>query len=129
MNGHFKIELMPSNRPHYKLEAWKEAMALVSAIYRITQGFPKEELYGLSSQLRRSAVSIPSNLAEGAARQGSKEFAYFLNIAMGSISELETQLLIAIDLGYLPKDAPVFGLLEQSSRLITGLHKRIKSQG
>ena len=105
---------MPSNRPHYKLEAWKEAMALVSATYRVTQGFPKEELYGLSSQLRRSAVSIPSNLAEGAARQGPKEFAQFLNIAMGSISELETQLLIAVDLGYLPKDAPVFALLEQT---------------
>ncbi len=117
---------MAGDRPHYKLAAWKEAMALVSAVYRVTQGFPKEELYGLSSQLRRSAVSIPSNIAEGAARQGSKEFAQFLNIAMGSISELETQLLIALDLGYLPENAPAFALVERVSKLVHGLQKHIK---
>ena len=114
------------NRPHYKLQAWKEAMALVSSIYRASQGFPKEEIYGLSSQLRRSAVSVPSNIAEGAARQGPKEFAQFLNIAMGSISELETQLLIAVDLGYLPESAPPFALLEQVSKLVHGLQRQLK---
>ena len=77
-------------RPHYKLEAWKSAMALVSSIYQITRSFPKEELYGLTSQMRRAAVSIPSNLAEGAARTGQKEFAQLLSIAKGSLSELET---------------------------------------
>lgn len=117
---------MRSNRPHYRLEAWKEAMALVSATYRLTQGFPREEIHGLSSQLRRSAVSIPSNIAEGAARQGSKEFAQFLNVAMGSTSELETQLLIAVDLGYLPDNAPAFALLERVSKLVHGLQRRIK---
>jgi len=73
-------------------------MTLVSGVYQITRSFPKEELYGLTSQMRRAAVSIPSNLAEGAARTGQKEFAQFLSIAKGSLSELETQLLIAADL-------------------------------
>ena len=118
---------MAGNRPHYKLEACKEAMALVSAVYRVTQGFPKEELYGFSSQLRRAAVSIPSNIAEGAARHGPREFAQFLNIATGSVSELETQLLIAVDLGYLPHNAPAFDLLEQVSRLVHGLQKRVRA--
>ena len=118
---------MAGNRPHYKLEAWKEAMALVSVIYRATQNFPKEELYGLSSQLRRAAVSIPSNIAEGAARQGSREFAQFLNISTGSISELETQLLIAVNLGYLSNTAPAFDDLEQVSKLVHGLQKRVRS--
>lgn len=117
---------MRSNRPHYKLEAWKDAMALVSAVYRLTRGFPKEEIYGLTSQLRRSAVSIPSNIAEGAARQGPKEFAQFLNLAMGSTSELETQLLIAVDLGYISDNTPAFDLLERVSKLVHGLHRRIK---
>ena len=96
------------SRPHYKLEAWKSAMALVKAIYQITGKFPKEELYGLTSQMRRAAVSIPSNLAEGAARTGKKEFAQFLSIAKGSLSELETQLLISAALGFLDKNHEIF---------------------
>ena len=118
---------MPGNRPHYRLDAWKEAMALVSLAYRVSQEFPKEEIYGLTSQLRRSAVSVPSNIAEGAARHGSKEFAQFLSISMGSISELETQLLIAVDLGYLDKDSPIFEMLERVSKLVSGLHKSIRN--
>ena len=117
---------MPGSRPHYKLEAWKEAMALVSAIYRVTQGFPKDEIFGLTSQLCRAAVSVPCNIAEGAARHGSKKFAQFLNIAIGSISEIETQLLIAVDLGYLSEDATVFALLEQVSKLVNGLWKSVR---
>ena len=118
---------MSGGRPHYKLEAWKEAMALVSLAYRVSQSFPKEEIYGLTSQIRRTAVSIPSNIAEGAARHGSKEFAQFLSISMGSISELETQLLIACDLGYLDDDSPIFEKLEKTSRLLSGLHKSVRS--
>ena len=118
---------MPGDRPHYKLEAWKEAMALVSLIYRVSQAFPKEEIYGLTSQLRRTAVSIPSNIAEGAARHGSKEFAQFLSISMGSISELETQLLIALDLGYLDRDSPIFEKLEKTSRLLSGLNRSVRT--
>ena len=117
---------MAGKRPHYKLEAWKQAMALVSAIYRVTQEFPKDEIFGLTSQLRRAAVSVPSNIAEGAARHGSKEFAQFLNIAIGSISEIETQLLIAVDLGYLAESASVFTLLEQVSKLVNGLWKNVR---
>ena len=118
---------MPGERPHYKLEAWKEAMALVSMTYRASQNFPKEEVYGLTSQIRRTAISIPSNIAEGAARHGPKEFAQFLSISMGSISELETQLLIAVDLGYLDKDSPIFNKLEQTSKLVSGLNKSVRS--
>jgi len=88
-------------RKHHELQVWQEAMALVKEIYRITASFPKEEVYALTSQMRRAAVSIPSNIAEGAARNGDKEFLQFLAIARGSLSELETQLLIANDLGYL----------------------------
>lgn len=118
---------MAGSRPHYKLEAWKEAMTLVSLVYKVSQEFTKEEIYGLTSQIRRSAVSVPSNLAEGAARYGSKEFAQFLSISMGSISELETQLLIAVDLGYLDKESPVFDGLERVSRLVSGLHRSVRT--
>ena len=113
------------SRPHYRLDAWKSAMALVSNIYQITRKFPKEELYGLTSQMRRAAVSIPSNLAEGAARTGQKEFAQFLSIAKGSLSELETQLLISADLGFLEKNHEIFQQAEKVSRLLAGLHRSL----
>ena len=102
-------------------------MELVRTIYSLTQSFPKAEMFGLIAQMRRAAVSIPSNIAEGAARTGSKEFAQFLNIARGSLSELETQLLIAADLGYLEKTNAVFVTVDRVSRLITGLHKTIRT--
>ena len=101
------------------------AMALVRAVYIATRGFPPEETYGLAIQLRRAAVSIPSNVAEGAGRDGHREFLRFLSIARGSLSKLETQLLIAADLGYLPVEHSAFALLERVSRLITGLHKKL----
>ena len=88
-------------RKHHELRAWQEAMELVKEIYRVTRDFPKEEMYGLVGQMRRAAVSIPSNISEGAARGGDREFIQFLIIARGSLSELETQLLISYDLGYL----------------------------
>ena len=100
-------------------------MALVRVVYDLTRGFPAEETYGLVSQLRRAAVSVPSNLAEGAGRDGQKEFVRFLSIARGSLSEMETQLLIAADLGYLPRGHSAFVLLERVSRLITGLHRKL----
>ena len=115
------------SRGHYKLEAWKRARELVLSVYRLTQAFLKEEIFGLTAQMRRAAVSIPSNIAEGAARAGQREFAQFLNIARGSLSELETQLLIATDLGYIKNNDPVFELVDLVSRLITGLHKTARS--
>ncbi|MNC91550.1 hypothetical protein D3C83_78340 [compost metagenome] len=83
-------------------------------------------MFGLSIQLRRAAVSIPSNIAEGAARTGPREFAQFLNVARGSLSELETQLLIASDLGYIRSADPVFQMVDKVSRLVTGLHKTVR---
>ena len=90
----------PANVDYKDREAWNQSMELVEDVYRFTKVFPPEELYGLSSQLRRSAVSIPSNLAEGSARRSRKELANFLGIALGSAAELETQLLISARLGY-----------------------------
>jgi len=76
---------------HKDLDVWKRSMDLVQLIYEYTKLFPKEEMYGLTSQMRRAAVSIPSNIAEGAARKGDKEFIQFLMLSLGSLSELETQ--------------------------------------
>jgi four helix bundle protein len=112
-------------RPHYRLEVWKVAMALVKNVYEITRTFPREEVYGLAAQLRRAAVSVPSNLAEGAARTGQKEFAQFLNIASGSLSELETQLLISAELGFLNRDHPIFRQADEVSALLAGLRRSI----
>ena len=86
------------------LIVWQKSMLMVKDIYRITQRFPREEIYGLTSQIRRAAVSIPSNIAEGQARAGRAEFPNFLSIARGSLAEVETQLLIAADLQYLTAD-------------------------
>ncbi len=86
------------------LVAWQKAMDLVTAVYRITASFPREEIYGLTSQLRRAAVSVPSNIAEGQGRRGLAEFRHFLRQASGSLMELETQVLIAERLCYMPPD-------------------------
>ncbi len=88
-------------RNHRNLRVWQSALDLVDDVYRFTAKFPKEELYGLSSQMRRAAVSVPSNIVEGCARSGTKELIHFLNIASGSLSELDTQIEIARRQGYL----------------------------
>jgi four helix bundle protein len=82
------------------LTVWQAGVQLVTDVYRLTAGFPKSETFGLSNQIQRSAVSIPSNIAEGHARLSDKEFHHFLTIALGSLAELETQLVIAENLGY-----------------------------
>ena len=87
-------------RPHERLDVWRDAMSLVESIYRITRRFPEEERFGLTSQLRRAAVSVPSNIAEGAARRSTLEYLRFLSMARGSLSELDTQLQIAQRLNY-----------------------------
>jgi four helix bundle protein len=114
-------------RPHHKLEAWNKALEFVTDIYRATDSFPKEERYGLTSQIRRAAVSIPANIAEGAARFSSKEFAHFLSNAQGPASELETELIIAQQLGYLTQPAftRLNAQLERIGRLITGLSRHV----
>ena len=88
-------------RSYRELIAWQKAMKLVTEIYAVTQRFPSEERYGLTNQLRRAAVSVPSNIAEGQARFSQKEFHHFLSQARGSLVEIETQLLIAKDLKYI----------------------------
>ena len=92
---------MEKLKSHKDLKVWQESMTLVVAVYKATEDFPKHEIYGLTSQIRRAAVSIPSNIAEGAGRRGNKEFIRFLYIALGSLSEVETQLEIAFRLNYL----------------------------
>lgn len=109
---------------HERLDAWRESMRLVRAIYELTQSFPKEELYGLTQQMRRAAVSIPSNIAEGAARDGKKEYSYFINIARGSLSELDTQVKIAQMLGYTKDISDLSELTIRVGKLLTGLHKK-----
>src|SRR3989344_8848923 len=91
-------------RSHKDLLVWQKSMSFVVEVYETTKNFPKEEIYGLTNQLRRAAVSIPSNIAEGFNRGSQKEKAQFLRIAYGSTSEIETQLLISRNLGFVSGD-------------------------
>jgi len=110
------------------LKAWQKAMELVVEIYRITQGFPKHETYGLTSQMRRAAVSIPSNIAEGKGHYSDREFTQFLRHARGSLLEVETQILIAEELKYLQKQqsSKLFDLTAETGRNINGLINSFK---
>jgi four helix bundle protein len=108
---------------HKNLDAWKEAIKLTIEIYNLTKSFPKEELYGITNQIRRSAVSIPSNIAEGCARQSSKETIQFLHIALGSAAELETQLIISNELKYSKDTNEIFNTLNHIRKLVVGLIK------
>lgn len=115
-------------RPHEKLDVWNKAMDFVVAVYMATESFPKDERFGLTSQIRRAAVSVPANIAEGAGRQYPKEFIQFLSNAQGSASELETELLIARRLGYLKEDVylDMRGTLDSIGRMIVGLSQSLK---
>ena len=115
------------SKPHEQLEAWKYAMKLVKAVYQLTAEFPVEERYGLAQQMRRAPVSIPSNIAVGAGRNGDKEFLNFIGIARGSLAELETQLQLAVMLGFTAPDHPAFELANNTGKLLTGLHKKLKA--
>ena len=114
---------------HYDLVAWQEAIKLVEAVYRDTESFPDRETFGLTAQIRRAAVSIPSNLAEGAAGNSRKEFAQFAGISCGSVAELETQLLIAVKLGYIKRDAPCVGQATYVGKLVRGLRRSLRPNG
>ncbi len=103
------------------LVAWQKAIAFVTELYRATQPFPKEEKFGLTSQLRRAAVSIPSNIAEGQGRLSRGEFRQFLGQAKGSVCEVETQPIIAQNLGYLLEPEPLLEKLHEVARLLNGL--------
>jgi len=116
-------------RDFKELRVWVDGMTLVKEIYKATEKFPQKELYGLSSQLRRCAVSVPSNVAEGFRRNHSKEFQQFLHIALGSLAEAETQILIAGDLGYInsSEEKRLLELIDKINRMTGNLRKKVLS--
>lgn len=113
---------------HQDLDIWKKSIDIVTIIYKITEKFPQNEQYGLTSQIRRSAVSIPSNIAEGCARFSDKDTLNFLSIAVGSIAELQTQLLIAKNLQYIENSDKITDELEIIKKMILNLSKYLKSK-
>jgi four helix bundle protein len=117
-------------KTHKDLDVWKEAISLVIEIYELLKEFPAEEKYGLVNQIKRSAVSIPSNIAEGASRNSDKDFIRFLHIATGSLSELETQLIISKGLGFLCEDnfKKISIKLTDIRKMILGLIKYLRSR-
>ena len=119
---------MATVRNYRELIVWQKAMNLVELVYQATKQFPKEELYGLTSQVRRSAVSIPSNIAEGQARKSTAEFLNFLSIANGSRAEMETQILLAQRLNYATNDTAqkILDLSLEVNRLLNGLMNSLK---
>lgn len=112
---------------HEDLVVWRKAMDLVIEIYQVSQRFPKEELYGLTSQLRRASVSIPANIAEGHARTGRRDFAHFLSIARGSLSEAKTLLTLALRLKYVEAAAisNSLGLMDEIGRMLNKLYNSL----
>ena len=105
---------------HKDLDVWKKSMDLVELIYDFTKFFPEYEKYGLTSQMRRAAVSIPSNIAEGAARKGDKEFIQFLMVSLGSLSELETQYLISVRLKFSDSNEKIEKTIVDTKKLLLG---------
>ncbi len=117
-------------RPHERLKLWRRAIDFVVRLYGLTTSFPKEEKFGLTSQIRRAAVSVPANIAEGAGRFSDKEFLHFLSNAQGSASELSTELLIARELGYLSQRdyGEANDELDHIGRMIVGLSQKVKTR-
>jgi four helix bundle protein len=115
-------------KTYRELDAWKRSMSLVSEIYRLTTDFPKTELYGLVSQMRRAAVSVPSNIAEGWGRRNRRDFLRFLRTSYGSLMELETQLVLSVQLGFATKEncATVWSLSQEVGRLLNGLRRHFE---
>ena len=111
------------DKPHKKLDVWQQSIRLTQTVYEMTREFPAEEKFELVSQMRRAAVSIPCNIAEGAARQGKKEFRNFVSMAQGSLSELDTQLELAVLLGYLRREQldKLSDQLLRIDKMLTGL--------
>ncbi|MBQ8968485.1 MAG: four helix bundle protein [Bacteroidaceae bacterium] len=119
---------------HKDLHVWRQSVELVTSVYVMTKTFPKDELFGLVSQIRRAAISVPSNIAEGYARGTDKEKLHFLRISSGSLSEVETQLLLSLNLGYIPQDTydelseKVTSVWKQLNALISSIKKRLSTQ-
>jgi len=119
-----------SDKPHRNLLAWQKSMDLAVRIYDVTKEFPKEEIYGLTSQLRRAAISGPSNIAEGAADRTPDQFSNFLSNAIGSLNEIDTQLELALRLGYLSKKDydQLYSLLDECIALTYGLRRSLQAK-
>ena len=114
-------------KTHKDLDIWKKGIELVVNIYKITKDFPANEKYGLCSQMQRAAVSFPSNIAEGAARNSKADYIRFVYIALGSLSELETQMIIAEKLGYTPKAEDLLNKIEILRRMVLNFIKHLKA--
>ena len=111
------------------LIVWQKAMEMVENIYALTQSLPKDELFALTNQIRRAAISVPSNIAEGYGRQSKKEYQQFLSIANGSVCEIETQLLLCVRLGYLTEEntRETFQLLSEIGKMIIAIKQKLKA--
>jgi four helix bundle protein len=119
---------MQKKTQNYKdLIVWQKGIALAKAIYQLTSKFPGDEKFGLVSQMRRAAVSIPSNIAEGQARHTTGEFIQFISHAEGSTAELETQLILSVELGFVAKDSAKthFSLLDEIRRMLNSLRRKL----
>ena len=118
---------------HKDLRVWQQSIKMVTSIYLLTQTFPKEELFGLVSQMRRASVSVPSNIAEGYARGTDKEKLHFLRVSSGSMSEVETQLMLSLNLGYINQEKynelaeVISSIWKQLNALISSIKKRLPS--
>ena len=108
-------------KTHMDLDVWKRSMDFVEEVYKVSAQFPKEEMYGLTSQIRRAAISIPSNIAEGASRQSAKEFVQFLYISLGSLSEVETQLMLSQRLYMTENIQPILQMAITIKKMLNGL--------
>jgi len=115
-------------RRHQQLETWKDAIAVVEAIYRASASLPTDERFGLCSQMRRAAVAIPSNIAEGAARASTREYLRFLDVARSSLVEIETQLVIARRLGMIPGDESLDAKLDLLFARLSSQIKKLSSR-
>ncbi len=113
---------------HKDLDVWKLSIDFVVDIYKLTESFPKSELYGLTSQIRRASVSVPSNIAEGAARKHTKEYIQFLYISLGSISEVETQLIISQRIGYVQTLDMLQGNIIHIRRMLVNLIRKLNER-
>ncbi len=118
-----------SKRAHERLDVWQDAMHLVERVYGVTSGFPVDERFGLTAQIRRAAISIPSNIAEGAARRSGPDYQRFLSIARGSLSEMSTQLQIARRLAYMDASPAIEDLIDRVFARLTALMNTLQKRG
>ena len=119
---------MSEIKTYRDLLIWQKSMALVSEVYKLTKSFPNEEMFGLSAQLRKASVSVPSNIAEGYGRNSTKDYVRFLHIAIGSLYEIQTQIEIAFELKYLPSEdfTRLDKLMKEIERMISSLLRKLK---